>query len=92
MSEEQASAADLASYKMEAYTYIYQSGYGSPVVDKSAPEVTSASVAPDGKSVRLKIGGMVKGHVHQLTASGVKNASGEPLLHATGYYTLNRLR
>ena len=84
-------AADLGSYKMEAFTYKYQSGYGSPVVDKSTPTITAAEVAPDGKSVRLKVEGMVKGHVHQLTASGLRNAKGEGLLHLTGYYTLNQI-
>lgn len=88
---DKASAGDVASYKMEAYTYIYQSSYGSPVVDKSTPKITAAEVAADGKSVRLKVEGMVKGHVHQLGAPGVKNSSGDGLLHATGYYTLNQI-
>ena len=84
-------AADTANYKMEAYTYIYQSGYGSPVVDKSKPTVTDAKVSVDGWAVKLEIDGMVKGHVHQLNASGVKNADGDNLLHATAYYTLNQI-
>lgn len=84
-------AGDLASYKMQAYTYIYQSGYGSPVVDRSSPTVTAAEVAADGKSVRLKVSGLVKGLVHELSASGVKNKAGAGLLHATGYYTMNQI-
>ena len=88
---DKATAADPASYKMEAYTYIYQSRYGSPVVDKSTPAITAAELGADGKSVRLKVDGLVKGHVHQLTAAGVRNTDGEPLLHDTGYYTLNQI-
>ena len=88
---DKATAGDVASYKMEAYTYIYQSGYGSPVVDRSTPTVKSATVSSDGKSVRLVVDGMVKGHVHQLTAAGVKNRDGETLLHNVGYYTLNQI-
>lgn len=84
-------AGDLASYKMQAYTYIYQSGYGSPVVDRSTPGITGAEVAADGLSVRLKVSGLVKGHVHELTAAGVKNGAGAGLLHATGYYTMNQI-
>jgi hypothetical protein len=84
-------AADLASYKMDAYTYIYQSGYGSPVVDKSTPTITSASISPGKKSVTLKIDGLVKGHVHELKAAGLRNAEDEALLHGTAYYTLNEI-
>ncbi|GIT04830.1 MAG: hypothetical protein CM1200mP29_02410 [Verrucomicrobiota bacterium] len=35
---EAVSAANLGSYSMSAYTYIYRSDYGSPVVDKMAPK------------------------------------------------------
>ena len=84
-------AGDPASYKMEAYTYIYQSRYGSPVVDKTSPTITAAKVSADGRSVALKVEGIVKGHVHELTAAGVRSTKGVPLLHPTGYYTLNQV-
>ncbi|MFM8471490.1 MAG: hypothetical protein ACKODH_16265 [Limisphaerales bacterium] len=86
-----ASAGDVASYTMEDYIYIYQSAYGSPEVDKGNPKVVSAKVAGDGRSVRLKVDGLVEGHVHELHASGVKSAKGQPLLHDAAYYTLNQL-
>ena len=85
------SAADIASYQMSAYTYIYQSGYGSPVVDKTTPSITSATVSPDRKSVHLKVDGLVKGNIHELNLPGVKNTKDEPLLHSVGYYTLNEI-
>ena len=40
---EPAAAANPASYSMEAWTYILQSGYGSPEVDKATPIVKSTS-------------------------------------------------
>ena len=86
-----ASAANPASYSMEAWTYILQSGYGSPEVDQATPIVKSASVAPDGKSVRLVIEGLVRGHVHHLKAPGVKSASGLTLWHPEAFYTLNEI-
>ncbi|NRB43756.1 MAG: hypothetical protein HRU47_03010 [Verrucomicrobiales bacterium] len=88
---EEKSGSDLASYKMDSYTYIYQSGYGSPVVDKSSPTIKSASVSQDKKSVYLKIEGLVKGNVHELNLPGIKNAEGTALLHQVGYYTLNEI-
>ncbi len=84
-------AADPASYSASSWTYIYQSSYGSPEVDKSDVKVVSATVAADGKSVVLKLDKLTKGHVHAITAAGVKNADGKGLLHNAGYYTLNEI-
>ena len=84
-------AADVASYSMQTYTYIYREQYGSPEVDHTEPKIESVQVAADGMSVELKIDGLMIGHVHELKASGVRAQSGEPLLHADAYYTLNYL-
>ena len=84
-------AADVASYAMEDYIYIYQSAYGSPEVDKGKPKIVAAKVASDARSVRLKVEGLVEGHVHELHASGVKSAKGQLLLHDAAYYTLNQI-
>ena len=85
------SAADPASYDMGCYTYIYQSSYGSPVVDKTDPTITEATVSPDRKSVRLKVDGLVRGNVHELKLPGLRNTTGQSLLHPIGYYTLNEI-
>lgn len=84
-------AGSLDSYKMEAFTYIYQSGYGSPEVDKLEPKVTGAKVSEDGMSVVLTVDKLTEGHVHELAMDGVKSAAGKPLLHAKAYYTLNEI-
>jgi glucose/arabinose dehydrogenase len=84
-------AGNAASYSMEAWTYIYQSKYGSPEVDQATPKITAATVSPDKMKVRLKIDGLVQGHVHQLTANGVKSAKGESLWHPQAWYTLNEI-
>jgi len=84
-------AADPASYTMAAWTYIHQSGYGSPEVDQATPEILAASVSPDRKSVRLKIHGLVRGHVHHLDSKAVKSAKGDTLWHPDAYYTLNEI-
>jgi hypothetical protein len=85
------SAGDPASYSMDAWTYIYQSKYGSPEVDKTVPKIISAALSSDKKSARLKIDGLTKGHVHHLDAKGVKSVSGSPLWHAEAWYTLNEI-
>ena len=77
---------------MEAYTYIYQKGYGSPVVDKTSPKVTKAIAGTDGKSVRLVVEGLVKGHVHELHTPAIRRKDTEdPILHSVAYYTLNEI-
>ena len=80
---------DLASYEIETYTYIFQSSYGSPEVDHTKPTITKAVVGADGKSVRLFVDGLQRGHVHELHLKGVRSAKQSPLLHTAAYYTLN---
>jgi hypothetical protein len=79
------------SYTMSTYTYIFQASYGSPEVDQTTPTIEKATIAADGKSVRLRIKGLQEGHVHELHAPGVRSAAGLPLLHSEAYYTLNYL-
>ena len=76
---------------MQTYTYIYQANYGSPEVDHTKPAITAAEVGKDGKSVRLRVGPLQAGHVHELHAPGVRSADGLALLHSQAYYTANYL-
>ncbi len=84
-----ATASSPESYRMETYTYIYRSEYGSPEVDRTTPTITSATVAADARSVRLVVDKLEAGHIHELHLPGVRSAKGQPLLHPTAYYTLN---
>ena len=86
-----ASAADLAHYRLETFTHIYQEYYGSPEVDQTTPRVVRATPAADGRSVRLVVEGLVEGHVHAFDLAGLTSQDGAPLLHTQAYYTLNRL-
>ena len=88
---DRATAADPANYAMQAWTYIYQSEYGSPEVDQATPEIKRATVSPDNLKVRLEIEGLVQGHVHHLDATKLKSADGESLWHPEGWYTLNEI-
>jgi hypothetical protein len=40
----------------------------------------------------MKVAGLVRGHVHELHAAGVRSQEGLPLLHQEAYYTLNELK
>jgi len=84
-------ATDLSVYYMEAWTYIYREQYGSPEVDKVRPSIVSAEVLAGGRTVRLEVDGLVKGHLHMLELPGLRSQSGLPLLHQVAYYTLNEI-
>ena len=86
-----ASAKKIDSYKAAAWTYIYQKGYGSPEVDKVTPVIDKVTVAPDKKSIHLKVSGLTRGHVHHFNLSGVKSSKGDTLWHPDVYYTLNEI-
>lgn len=88
---DETTAANPASWAMNTWTYIYQSKYGSPEVDQTTPVIKNAKVSADKKSVRLTIEGLVRGHVHQLLAPGVKSSTGQPLWHPEAFYTLNEI-
>ena len=85
-----ASAADPASYRMTSYTYEYHPDYGAPEDDRLELAIRSAELAGP-RRVRLAIEPLRAGYVHELHASGLRSATGEPLLHNNAYYTLIRV-
>lgn len=86
-----AAAADPAAYRVTGFTYKYHHEYGSPVVGQQAHPVRAAVVSDDRKTVRLVVDGLRQGYIHEVKMEGVRSAEGRPLLHDTGYYTLNRI-
>jgi hypothetical protein len=85
------SAADVKSYSMKSWMYFYYSNYGDKLHDEQDLTIKSATVAPDGKSVRLVVDGLKPYYVHALRLDGVRNKQGVPLLHPEAYYTLNHI-
>jgi hypothetical protein len=86
---DKATAADVKSYAMQTFTYIYQAEYGSPEVDRTNPTLKTATVSDDGLHVRLVVDGLEIGHIHELKLDGVRAAAGNaPLLHPIAWYTL----
>ena len=88
---DKATAGDPASYKMEIWTHNYYERYGDDMQDKHEIKVERAKVADDGRSVRLIIPNCEPYYIHHLQARGVRSAEDLPLLHAEGYYTLNKI-
>lgn len=86
------SAGSPDSYDLTTYTYEYRSQYGSPEVDHTEPTITAARLSDDGLTARLVVDGLKLGHIHELHAKGVQSSGGMPLLHASAYYTLNRMK
>jgi hypothetical protein len=84
-------AASPESYSVREFTYIYQSAYGSPEVDDVIPKIEKIEIGADGKSVRIKLDKLTKGHVHEVHMDGVRSKGGRPVLHPVAYYTLNEI-
>lgn len=87
----QSSAADVRSYSMKSYTYLYHSNYGSDEIQAKALGIKEATVSGDGLRVRLRVEGLRPLFVHELVADGVRDQEGSGLLHTEAYYTLNNI-
>lgn len=86
-----ATAANPASYTTETFTHHYHEEYGSPEIEQDDRVIKSATVSTDGLGVRLVVDKLVRGHIHELHLSGVRDRAGLPLLHDVAYYTLNQI-
>jgi azurin len=86
-------ASNPASYSVNGFTYLYHKAYGSAPVNRMGCPIRKVTVAEDGLSARIATLCLREGYVHEIKANGVR-AAGKPdetLVHATAYYTLNRL-
>ena len=80
-----------STFQITTFNYKYHDTYGSPIVDQQKAMVNKVEVARDGLSAKLTVHGMRLGFIHQLKATDLRSKTGEPLLHDTGYYTLNEV-
>lgn len=66
--------------------------YGGPKYDETVLAVASVEVAPDRRSLRLRIPGLKAGYVVYLRlADRLRSASGNTLWTAEAWYTLNAI-
>jgi hypothetical protein len=84
-------ASDPESYTLESFTHHYYGAYGGPEIEQADQRIVSATPSSDGTVIRLVVGKLVPGHIHELHLPGLRNRSGQRLLHDVAYYTLNRI-
>lgn len=82
----------LDSYMGRSYIYKYHPVYGSPTVNEEKLAIKGVKVSEDGRKVRLVIDNIRQYYLHEINVSGIRSASGLPVLHPTAYYTLNNLQ
>lgn len=84
-------AADPENYELTGFTYHYHSSYGSDVINRKEAPIKHVRVGEDGRSVRIAADSLRPGYIHEIKLREITSASGVPLLHDVGYYTLNRI-
>lgn len=83
---------DLASYRVESFTYKYHPVYGSPLVDMVSHDVKGVKVSADGLKARFIVDGLKQNYIHSISLDGVRDQeNGGVLLHQTAYYTLTKI-
>ncbi len=86
------SAEDLASYRVESFTYKYHPVYGSPLVDMLSHDIKGVKVSADGLKARFIVDGLKPNYIHSVSLDGVRDQEdGGLLLHQTAYYTLTKI-
>jgi cytochrome c551/c552 len=88
---DKAKAEDLASYSGRSFVYKYHPVYGSPPVNEQKLVYKGVKVSEDRKKIRIVVDNLRQYYVHELILSGILAEDGTPLLHPTGFYTLNNI-
>ena len=84
-------AGDPSSYSLETFTHHFYGAYGGPEIEQADQRIASAIPSADGLGVRLVVDKLVLGHIHELHLPGLRDRSGQRLLHDVAYYTLNQI-
>lgn len=84
-------AENLDSYIGRSYIYKYHPVYGSPVTNEQKLAIRGVKVSDDGKKVRVVVDNLRQYYLHEINVTGIRSATGLPVLHSTAYYTLNNI-
>ena len=82
-------ASNPALYGVTSFIYMYRYSYGSPIIRQESSPVKGLKVSDDGYRVRLVVDNMREKYIHEIKLGAIRSADGIPLLHDSGYYTLN---
>jgi hypothetical protein len=89
---EQTAARLAARYQVEQWRYTPTTDYGGPKIAEERLAVRAATLADDGRTVRLRTDGLKPGYVvHVRSPRPFTSASGEALWSTEAWYTLNAM-
>jgi hypothetical protein len=78
----------VSDWEVVQYRYEPREFYGGPKLDQQRLSV--GTVAVDGRTAFLPVGGLKEGHVVHLRSLGAKSVGGDQLWSTEAWYTLNR--
>lgn len=84
-------AANVKSYQISSFDYLYHKKYGSPIVDLKDSQVRAIHLSEDGFSARLVLNEMRAGYIYQINTDGLLSIEGKRILHPEAYYSLNQI-
>ncbi len=84
-------AARTESYSISGYTRVWQGSYATPDSGRHRVVVNSAKVAPDGKSVRLRVDQLKEGYVYDVACEPIGLAPDGKLWPNVGHYSMNAI-
>ncbi|WP_320784723.1 family 16 glycoside hydrolase [Streptomyces sp. CRN 30] len=89
---EETAAHLVEGYEAEQWRYTPTADYGGPKIAEEKLSVRSATLAKDGRTVRLRLDGLKEDRVvHVRSPRPFSSASGETLWSTEAWYTLNEL-
>ncbi len=81
----------LSTYQLATFHYEPSEFYGGTKVGQQRFAPTQVIPSKDGRSVRLKMGGLKEGQIVHFRLVDLKSATGGPMWSTESWYTLNRI-
>ncbi|SOD98692.1 DUF7133 domain-containing protein [Spirosoma fluviale] len=89
---DEATAREMANYKLRSYYYEYHQAYGSPQMDVQPVSVAGIQLSTDRKTVSLTLDNLKPNRIYELTLGNlVANNGQKKLMNHLICYTLNKL-
>ena len=79
------------NYSVNSFTYKYHEDYGSPIINFQERKIIGIIPSSDGLKVKLVLDSLIEGNIHEIKLANIQSKEKLPLLHNTGYYTLNNI-
>ncbi len=79
------------NYSVNSFTYKYHEDYGSPIINFQERKIIGIIPSSDGLKAKLVLDSLIEGNIHEIKLANIQSKEKLPLLHNTGYYTLNNI-